>query len=252
MSVMLACSSTSTPPNGGGTDPSPEPQPELPLGYDPSYQLEYVSLDQMGLPRGQCVEVGVQNYWRGSMAHESMRTCTPSEVAGAACSNVGSHCKINNLQALSCRAETTHRCHGWLFEETKAESGPSSFKPLEGAEVFIFFFPYNTNPASDIVLTDENGYFELYTTTLNNTLRLRKDGYFGACNGNTVWPFAGQVVRQQGNPEPVIGPFKMLKLEPDSCQGVVGLMSEPVDEKCLVPDLDSEGNTVLINMCDEQ
>jgi hypothetical protein len=221
LAFMLACSSAPKSPNGSGPQPEPEPIPELPLGYDPSYQLEYVSLDEMGLPRGQCVNVGVQNSWRASAAHESMRECLPSEVAGTACSNLGSFCKINNISALSCRAETTHRCHGWVYEETKKESGPSDFKPLKDADAFIFYFVGCMvgicNPQSEVVKTDENGYFMFHTTTMKDSLRIKKDGYFGACNVDRPFPFAGGSF-PNNVAEPVIPPQKMQVLKPDSCQ----------------------------------
>lgn len=221
---FVGCGSTGTSPEVPPTVPGPvEPQPpvpELPLGVDPSYQVAPVRLTDQNLPVGQCVKMGETFFWRGSIAHDSMPLCT-GQALGEPCSSGSQACRINNINALSCQRQEAHRCHGWVMEETKAESGPSSFKPLKDADAYIFYFVGCMigicGPQSQVVKTDHNGYFEFMTTTMRDSLRIKKDGYFSACNVNRPFAFGGGSFPNNVL-EPEVPAIRMQVLKPDSCK----------------------------------
>lgn len=217
---LMACSSSDEkPPVDDGTNPPPVEEPEGPIGYDDSYQKPFAKLSDQGLPMGECVNVGEQWSWQKSAAHKDMPNCSGQE-AGQACSG-RDFCKFNNLEALSCRKTTTHACHGWVFEKTPKEGGGvPDFKPLANAKAYVFWFSGCIvgicDPQSEVVTSDENGYFELITTTVKNQVRVEKNGYYSACSMNRPFKFSDAQIEHK-DPK-IIGGHVLLKQDASSCK----------------------------------
>lgn len=194
---------------GGNTDPSPIPGEEFP-----------VRIDAEGKKWGGLKIVSEKSMWTlDQLPMEEQRpTCPKGAVMGTICDDDnGLRCLLADKRKAICEKRSIYKLWGWIYEKENAK-----LSPLGGVKLDIFWFAGclagTCSPMAPAVESKSNGYFEIYTGNILDTLRIiSKDGYFGICNGKTPIAGGGTYI-QSMQPGDTTGGFIQYKIKADSCR----------------------------------
>ena len=219
-----------TPPNTTPPSTTPPAQPPV-VDQEPASHEKPAKVTDENLKVGKCYKVSQdKNIWQfvskdDMFSPKPTDLCDSSYVQSHECSDPGFGCKLPSGDFLSCKGgQTQFKCYGWVYEKTGRD-----YQPLEGVSLDIFWFAGcmagSCKPMVPAVLTDKYGYFEIFTTTLLDTLRINgKEGYYGVCNQNKPMSGGGTYVTADPNAatgaldKPFRDAFKQMKIKPESCK----------------------------------
>lgn len=189
---------------GGGTT---SPGEEAPL-----------HVNSEGQKIGSLKLVSDKSIWVEDLWHGNPGACPSTAALGGTCdANLYQSCKLPDGKKLICQNKKLYKLFGWISERKDRK-----FIPLQGVKVDIFWFVGCAigicGPMVPAVETNSNGYFEIYTPELLDTLRIvGKEGYFGLCNGTKPINGGGEAIinKKVGDP---MGPYVQYALQAESCK----------------------------------
>jgi hypothetical protein len=208
--TFVGCSTTDDNNDGGNTTTPPPvttPGEETPI-----------HVNSEGQKIGTIKLMDDKSVWVEDAWHGDAQACQQSAAVGGVCDpNVVQSCKLPDGKKLACRNTKLWKIYGWVSERKDGK-----FVPLSDVKLDVFWMAGCLvgicNPQVPAVSTNSNGYFELYTPTLNDTLRINgKEGYFGLCKGTTPINGGGQSIYEKKPGDP-IGPFVQHRKSETSCK----------------------------------
>lgn len=235
--VLMGLAACITQQPGGTTPPNPVTTttlPAPPVDVEPASHEQALAITAEGLKVGGCYAVSEQaSVWtfaKGVDFSPQPPACGSSKpLAGTECNPSSQSGCMADGGAYSCsRGKKLFKCFGWVYDDMG-----NTQKPLEGVQLDIFWFAGcivgACDPMGGPVFTDKYGYFEVFTSTLIDTLRIKgKPGYYGVCNGSKPMDGGGTAISALGNgaigerkkyPAGATGgAFKQYQLKPDSCK----------------------------------
>ena len=198
------------------------------IATEPASHEKPMRINDKDLKVGGVKEMGQMSTWLGTPYAqmfspkpklEDIANCAQTVQAGLQCTKGTPICKVDQI-VFSCETKTTYKVFGWVYEEIGRD-----YKPAKGVKADIFWFAGCfvgfCKPVVGPVLTDEWGYFELLTTSLNDQVRLdgTDAGLYAFCKDGKPIPGGGESGLQALVSKPFSDAFAHQKrIKPDSCK----------------------------------
>lgn len=173
-----------------------------------------VKVNEDGLNVGQLIEVGNKMTWRLDDWHGNRPDCKETDVEGGVCDMSVQGCQKPNGKKMLCDQQKTYKIYGWIYHKEGLK-----YTPLADAEISRYWFAGSWVGFTDIHVlgkTNKFGYYEVYTSDLKDTLRVKKEGYFSMCNKSEILVYSGQHLNRAA--PAFIEPMILKTVTNDSCK----------------------------------